>query len=151
MTAILITRFLTPTPIKVTRLLPDGRVTTLAQISPESIAAVTGAPGMGGNSIVREFSFGDATPDLIATLVIGQYLSAIRIDVLEAFDGLGAEISIGTIGSPESLVRADGSLLSSVGIYEHSRAISGPLSINMFITPGAGASTGRGKITLSII
>lgn len=53
MTALVLKRLLTPPPLSLTRLLPDGRITTLAQVSPESIAAVTAPPGAGNSVFIH--------------------------------------------------------------------------------------------------
>lgn len=113
----------------------------------------TGAQGPQGDAFAtRKFAFGDATPDVVATLQPGRFLLTARIDVTEDFDGLGAALSLGKDGQPEAFVPAGASMLSEVAVYEHSVGIEAdaPLPISMFLTPGGGASRGRGRITVAI-
>jgi hypothetical protein len=155
--ALVFTWFQPDWPIKFTWMGPDARVRAIAKIRPESVAAVIAPASIGGAGSDLDtriaFAFGNASPVMIGTVPTGRYLAEIRVDISQAFDGTGASISIGEIGSPEKYVRADASLISETGIYEHPLSVlmSAANDVFLFITPGVGATTGQGQIILNIV
>jgi hypothetical protein len=106
--------------------------------------------GLGGSSgdISRTFSFGDATPDLIGKVLNDLTISTCRVVIDTPFNGIGATVSVGTLSSPEMIMAQTDLLPSEVGIYESSPQMTNivPQNFYIFITPGAGASSGSGRV-----
>lgn len=96
------------------------------------------------------FAYGDATPALIATILAGTRLFNVRVSIETPFNGTGADISVGTLASPNLI--ADASVMdpSVAAVFEFSPQdlflVDTP--IYLFITPGAGATTGTGSVIL---
>lgn len=113
-----------------------------AQGLPGVDGADTSAPGV-------SFSFGDATPVLIASLAVGRRISLARIDVYAPFDGLGASLSIGTLDSPELLMGVTLNDPKQAAGFEAVPMLPIPASdLYLFITPGSGASAGSGHVLI---
>ncbi|MBA3684651.1 MAG: hypothetical protein H0W72_05355 [Planctomycetes bacterium] len=96
-----------------------------------------------GNTLVAEVAFGDATPASIFSVPDGYRLSEIEIDVLEAFNGTGAAVLLGTVADPALHFTATDSDLAALGNFSKQFTDAGPIAIRHTITPGAGATTGR--------
>jgi hypothetical protein len=115
------------------------------------VPGVPGPPGPPGGSLpTLAFSFGDATPSLIATIIAGTRLFNVRLSVETAFNGTGAGLSIGTMALPNLL--ADGAVIDPtvLAVYEFSpqEVFLVDTPVYLFITPGSGASAGRGSVIL---
>jgi hypothetical protein len=110
-----------------------------------------GVQGIPGNTLPAvNFAFGDATPTTIYTATANIVIKTITVIITTAFNGTGANISIGTLASPTLLMDIDESDVSLVAGFETSpneTILSGTV-LKLFITPGAGASQGAGKILI---
>ena len=110
-----------------------------------------GANGDGQYPTVS-FAFGDASPAIVMTVnpASAAEVALVQVEIEEAFDGVGAQIAFGTVADPDSLMRADQNDPSELAVYETSPRVrlAGGEQLQLTITPGAGASQGRGKIIL---
>lgn len=144
-----------------------NRITAAAHFEQEGLVALVipsyvtsaqfldvGIPGPPGTNedVLINFSYGDATPQLIASLGAGDLVVSSQLVIEDAFNGIGASISIGTLGDPDAVFPSSGVLLSEEGIYivDVSLVISIPTDLYLFITPGSAASAGSGFLFLSI-
>ena len=114
------------------------------------IAGTPGVAGPAGAAFVHSFAFGDATPDELTTITAGRTISSVRIAIDEVFDGVAATISVGSLAVSELLFPRENVNPAEIGIYETSLelALTASLAVNLFITPGAGATTGRGRVLI---
>ena len=96
------------------------------------------------------FSWGDATPAVLGDFVVGNTIYAIRVVILTVFNGVGAALSVGVTGSPSLLMGVNECDPKMVGTYEVTPGykLVGPATIRLYITPGAGATAGNGKIMI---
>lgn len=121
------------------------------QVVIETTSGRQGPPGPAGPqgpAIDLPFSYGDASPAIVAT-VMGTVV-AVSVVITTPFDGTGAAISVGTSGSPELLMPEAQNYPDSVARYEANpgQYVSG--NVLVFITPGSGASTGAGMIYVEV-
>lgn len=115
------------------------------------VVGPAGPPGPPGGSLpTLVFSYGDATPALIGTMSAGTRLFNVRLSIEAAFNGTGADISVGTLASPNLL--ADSAVIDPavIAVFEFSpqNLFLVDTSVYLFITPGAGATAGSGSIIL---
>jgi hypothetical protein len=99
------------------------------------------------------FAYGDATPLPIFTLGDNAIIAEVNVWLLEEFDGTGAKINIGKPAAPDDLMsdtEIDPSFLSSYSTRPGKEYVSGD-TVNLTITPGAGAGHGRGVLSVYII
>lgn len=137
---------------------PDTRTMTREIIDQKFpvVVGIIGPAGPAGSGadldLTHTFSFGDATPYLLGSLVAGKLVISARVTIENIFNGAGASISIGTLGNPNSVMATTSILPSEIGTYE--RAVSAILLTNqdlyLFIAPGAGASTGSGHLYVAV-
>lgn len=131
-----------PSPVRVVPVTPNSpRVVVIGRQGPRGTPAALPA---------IYFSYGDATPAVIHTPDTDRVVSSVSLVVLEAFDGIGAKVSIGTAGRPHLLLDEDETDLSAVSTYESNpmeRVLAGT-RLKIFITPGAGATRGRGMLLI---
>lgn len=117
----------------------------------DGVAGANGANGDGQYPTI-EFAFGDASPAPIMTVnpASAAEIALVQLEIEEAFDGVGASIQIGTAGDADALMAADQNLPGELAVFETSpRArLAGGEAIILTITPGAGASQGRGKLII---
>jgi hypothetical protein len=115
---------------------------------------IAGPPGPvgppGGAVPTLAFSYGDATPELVATLLAGQRLVEVRLSVETAFNGSGARLSVGTTADHNAF--ADESVVdpTTAAVFEFSpqTVFLVDTPVYLFITPGSGASAGKGSVIL---
>lgn len=115
---------------------------------------IPGPPGPvgppGGAVPTLAFAYGDASPVLVETLLTGQRLTEVRLSVETAFNGAGARLSVGTLASPDLF--ADGAVIDpgTVAVFEFSpqNVFLVDTPVYLFITPGSGASAGKGSVIL---
>lgn len=110
--------------------------------------AATQGPGA-ANYPPIPFSFGDATPKLIAHAA--GYLVAVSIVVQTPFNGAGAALQLQTLaGVP--LLPASEVFPAEAGRYEANPGLflAAPTGIQLVITPGSGASAGAGFVHMEI-
>lgn len=115
-------------------------------------AGAAGASGAGLLSPIN-FAYGDASPAAVLTLGTDSEIAAVSLQVEEAFNGTGASVSFGVAGDPESLFPAAFVALSSTGIFQFSPRVeyAAGTQLILTITPGSGASQGRGQIIVSAV
>lgn len=104
-------------------------------------------PAQSEAEFVAAFSYGDANPALIASLPAGRRVALAQIDVATAFNGIGAALSIGTLGSPGSIMPADDNDPRQVCSYS-TTPMQTATDIYLFITPGSGATAGAGHVLI---
>jgi hypothetical protein len=97
------------------------------------------------------FSWGDATPAVLTDMVVGTMIWAIDLVLFEAFDGIAASLSIGITGTPDLFMATSQCDPYTVGVYSVTpgHKCTTTDAIKLFITPGAGASRGTGKIIIN--
>lgn len=115
---------------------------------------IAGPPGPvgppGGSVPTVAFAYGDASPTLITTLLVGQRLTDVRLSIEEAFNGVGARLSVGTMLDPDAY--ADGDLIDPASPFVFEFAPQTVFLVDtpvyLFITPGSGTSAGKGSVIL---
>lgn len=129
-------------------------VVTAGPQGPRGDDGADGAAGANGDGQYPavEFAFGDATPATILTVnpASAAEIALVQLEIEEAFDGVGAQIQIGVAGDADLLMAADQNLPGEVAVFETSPRVrlAGGAQVVLTITPGAGASQGRGKIII---
>lgn len=124
--------------------------TTLSTILGPVIRGEQGPPGNQGLEI--PFAWGDATPKLLLLGTAGKLVYNVQLHIDVAFNGVNATLEVGDLIDPDRLMRADQNAPSEAGSYSVSpnyRYVS-DTNIYLTITPGVGASTGSGLLTLFI-
>lgn len=138
------------TSVATTRNVPT--LTTVLSPGPQG---PPGTPGLdaGGTIPAVTFQFGDASPATIATTPndATREMVLVSFQVEQAFDGVGASVSLGISGQPELLMPTVTDLLSVVGVYEFAPRVELPASTPIILTinPGSGASSGRGQFVMN--
>lgn len=102
---------------------------------------------------VIPFAHGDASPmQLYVPSEVG-VLVLVRIDVRESFDGVGAELSVGTEDDPEAYVAVsdvDPAVAAGWEVIPDADVAQGE-PILLYITPGSGSTTGAGRVLIDVI
>jgi hypothetical protein len=120
------------------------------------LAGVQGPAGMSGGSgngsaIAITFAWGDATPDLIATVPAGKVVFKVELVLMNAFN-VASTLTVGDSSDHASLFNVSGLDLTETGTYQsnpdHLYASSTP--INIYISLGGGVSAGNGIILVYI-
>jgi len=95
-----------------------------------------------------DFAYGDATPAPLMVARAGYRVDAIEVDIDEAFDGAGAALTVGPAADPGQLIEAGLIDPATPASYELSPQViyADDTPLFLFITPGAGASAGRGVV-----
>jgi hypothetical protein len=99
------------------------------------------------------FSYGDATPQPIFSLLANAMIAEVNVWLLEPFNGIGAQINIGRSSNHDELMNdteIDPTFLSSYSTRPGKEYNSGE-HVNLYLNPGAGASQGRGVLSVYII
>lgn len=113
-----------------------------------------GPPGTsaGGGIAPIAFSYGDAPGTVWTAPVAGSVVLA-RVTIDPAFNGAGAEVLVGTAGTPGLLVDATRVDPSMVGDYELTPDVDLPAgtAVRITINPGSGASQGAGVLFLEFV
>lgn len=109
------------------------------------------APTEDDNEVRYAFSWGTVSSVLLDQVTSGQLVRSIEIIVFEAFNGVGAAVTIGTDDDHDLLAAVTDMDLKTVGTY-----IINPgykflvdTDVKMFHTPGAGASSGNGIVIIN--
>lgn len=110
-----------------------------------------GANGDGQYPVVG-FAFGDASPAPVLTInpASAAEIVLVQLEIEEPFDGAGATLTVGTAADPDLLMAADQVDPSTTAVFEASPrvALAGGAEVQLTITPGVGASQGRGKLVI---
>ena len=136
-----------PSTVDVIVVSSDFDVITEAQQGPP------GPPGPQGNAALQfSFAYGDASPVELFTALADKLITAVSIFMEQAFNGAGAALSVGTIAQPDALLTTSENNPASTDVFHVSpnRSFGVDTTIQLFITPGAGASQGRGMVTIEI-
>lgn len=118
----------------------DSRGNLLTAMSPPDL----------GDTLQMTFGYGDASPADVATAPAGRALLSVRLVILEAFDGIGAALTVGDATVPDRFITASQNAPGVVGLYETTPLFTYGSATNVLltITPGSGATRGRGLIQL---
>lgn len=111
------------------------------------------SPFIEDSHFLGNFSFGDATPHLVGVMNAGVYNPVARVDILTAFDGSNALLSIGTLVEPELILPQAGCYVYESAVYQSnpSLQVTQETAVYLFIQPGGGASQGSGRYWLQLI
>jgi hypothetical protein len=139
----------TPAPT-VIEVAPD--IVTVAEDRVEVVEVGTQGPAGPCSRIEKRFDWGDATPKTLFTALAGKLVERVVIYIEEAFDGVGAALTVGPAGDPDELLAAGQVDPATPGSYEArpSFAYDADTLIRLTITPGAGASQGRGLLVAEL-
>lgn len=120
-------------------------IVTAAEQGP---AGVDGADATGQRSFA--FAWGDATPVPLLTVDAGRMVLACTVSLDVPFDGVGSSLSIGDAGDDGSIFDASMIDTSVVGSFQNSPCLrfGADTEVLLTITPGTGASTGSGVVSL---
>lgn len=128
---------------------PTIYVVTVGEVGPRGADGAAGPPGAG---VQASFAYGDATPTPIYTVPANKVVYSVEVVIIVPFDGIGAVITVGDAAVPDRLMAADENSLATVGSNTTAPAYNYSVDtpILLSITPGAGASQGRGIIILKV-
>ena len=98
------------------------------------------------------FAYGDSTPQIVAAISASLVIQ-VTVRLSEIFDGVGAEFTVGDSGNHSRLLGAGDIDLTSLGLYLVSpgHLYAAPENLNIYITPGAGATSGAGTVIIYTI
>lgn len=120
-------------------------------------AGTQGPPGPQGPSGTTTppifFAYGDVASRLVVQVPRPTLALCVNLIVTEAFNGVGATVSVGTAAQAESLVPANKSQLDIATEFESDPNVvlgSGD-DIYLYLTPGAGATHGAGYLVIDRI
>jgi hypothetical protein len=133
--------------------LADTRVVKAVAPGPQGKQGVAGLSGAGVLPTIN-FAFGDATPATILLLGQAVEVALISLQIEETFDGVGASIQLGVAGSPGMLMAAnqnDPSALLATFETTPRQELAAGVGLVLNITPGAGATRGRGQFIISTV
>lgn len=120
---------------------------TGAIITPGSPVVVI--PGVGGYSVLIPWNA--VSPVTAWTLPASNRLDNIEVHVVDAWDGVGASISVGTPGDADAFFTPAQSELDVAGItYEQDFDQAGPISIIVTVVPGTGATMGAVRLQITV-
>ena len=104
---------------------------------------------IGASSEEIPFSWGDATPRIMYEIMAGLTINMIKLIIQTAFNGTGATLSLGIIGTPELFMATTENIPSVVGTYivTPGYKFTSTNTVRLFITPGS-ASSGNGVILI---
>lgn len=92
-----------------------------------------------------------ASPVTVLNLPSGQALDKVQAKVKTAFDGAGAQVTIGIDGDQERYLAGNESDLSLADtVWERDASDAGPRTVKVWITPGSGATQGVVNIQISV-
>lgn len=124
----------------------DIQIVTVGEVGPR------GPAGSSGSDIEMAFAYGDATPTAIHTATANKIVFSVEVVIAVPFDGVGASVVVGDVSESDRLMHADENAPTIVGSHTTAPAYSygADTPILLTITPGAGASQGRGLVILRI-
>jgi hypothetical protein len=101
----------------------------------------------------KYFAWGDVGVQQIFSLLSGAVIVEVNVWMLETFDGTNPVLTIGKSGATDDLMdasEADPALLSSFSTRPGKEYETGE-GVNLYMSPGAGATKGRGVLSIYII
>ena len=120
------------------------------------LLATNGVVGIGvptGSALFElNFAYGDVSPALIAAVPLGGMVTQVDVIILNPFNGMGAALSIGDAGDHERLLAVNGNDPATVATYSAypARTYGVMTDVFLYLTPGAGASSGNGVVLLTV-
>ena len=99
------------------------------------------------------FHYGDATPSPLMTIPAGKAVLSCQVVVLQAMNGTGAALSVGSTASTYTdVMNITDNLPSSLSTWsvEPNTVFGVNTGIFLSITPGAGATAGAGIVTITV-
>jgi hypothetical protein len=116
-------------------------------------AGANGVPGANGQgaAIPYVFSWGDATPALIANVPAGKVVFKVEVVLLAAFN-VASTVTVGDAGNTSRLFSTADIDLSSAATYQSNpNHLYGSLTaVNLYVSPGVGNSQGNGIVLLYV-
>lgn len=95
----------------------------------------------------------DITTDPAGVVILNlpstQALDNVEVEVLEAWNGTGASIAVGKVGTPSAYFAAGDVDVTELGTTETDCDDLGALSVLVTVTPGTGATTGQARIQIT--
>ena len=134
-------------------------VTTAATTGNAQVVAVGidpnaggGGGGGGGGLKTAAFTFATASPLVLSAITAGANIGRVGIAITTTFDGAGAALTVGTPFSPSLLLGASDNSPGAIGQYESDAVtkFAAPDTLELSITPGAGATQGAGFVYYSL-
>lgn len=135
-------------------------VTAIANNRPRTVTGTgmgaqgpQGIPGTSGGTISPiNFSWGDASSAIYTASDAGR-ITTIRVVITTAFNGTGAALSLGSVGSPEAAMPQSEIEPTTEAEFEVTSdyVMAAGASLFFTITPGGGASQGAGVIYLTYL
>lgn len=105
----------------------------------------------GGGGVNWSFAYGDATPRLVTTIPAGSRVTEVDLFIDVAFNGAAPLLQLGTLATHDLLFGSEVDPALASGYELSPNVIFGSATeIYLFITPGAGASTGSGSLTIKL-
>lgn len=86
---------------------------------------------------------------VILNLPAAQALDNVEVQILEAWNGTGASIAVGKVGTPSAYFAAGDVDVTELGTTEADFDELGPLSVLVTVTPGTGATTGQARVQIT--
>ena len=110
------------------------------------------AAGSGSGAIEVPFAWGDASPRSVAVATGGKLVYGIGLHISTAFNGVGAQISVGDAGDANRLMAAEQNDPTTAGSYTSNPTHRYGVDTDVLLTinPGAGGSAGNGLLTIFI-
>jgi hypothetical protein len=131
----------------------DGAPSVVA-VGTRGAQGARGLQGYSGAGLIPPiaFAWGDAAGSVYAPTETGT-LATVRVVVTVPFDGNGAQLMLGTAGTPDAALAAADNDLSVAGEYEVTSDLNLAMAEDLIltITPGFGASQGAGFLFLSFL
>lgn len=114
---------------------------------------VVGALGYTPASVIElPFAYGDASPSTIVSAPTGKVIYEVEIAITQTFDGVGAALKVGDGSVSDRLMKTTENDPTQVGSNKTAPAYSygSATAVLLTITPGAGATQGRGVVFVRI-
>lgn len=135
-----------------TVVISDPEEYLVLSVSEQGPPGPQGIPGSASDSIEINFAYGDASPLILANVAAGKIVYEVAVHIIEAFDGVGAALMVGDVVQADRLMSATENDPSVIGSHTTAPAYQyvSAGNINLSITPGAGASAGKGLLTMKV-
>jgi hypothetical protein len=108
----------------------------------------TSSADVGGISTLVNYN--DVSPKAVLTIPAGQAINGVQIAVLTPFNGASPSVTIGVNGNQSKyMAAADSDVTMGGASFEADADDVGPLTVNVYITPGAGCTQGQIEVQIS--
>lgn len=134
---------------KIAKALDTGALYVLNTVSPDEWVVV-GATAP--TEISLNFNYGDSTPAVLFTAAANKVIYDISLYITIPFNGTNASLTVGDSADTDRLMESTENAVTIVGGNTTTPAYkySTDTVVNLYITPGAGATTGSGTLTFKI-